>query len=364
MTRIPLRGARVVALFLLAGVSLAVPGKATGEGPPRPAAPPKLAPPVTKGPWIVPAPGKASDPVWGIKGGIVVGLWPTPGPRGLLRVYAPYLGHPPGRVINFIAVEPVVGKDRGLSELEPSALDRADGKAMWTGDAPEKKPKPRRPWEPAAGREVRIGKTKALRFYVFVERFRNGARPVVQVTLRLDRPHEVGLKVFAAKGSAPMRTCILTATMGNYARLRRLWLKDRVVDSRTLWKEPRPDRWGFLPHREWQVGELRAVNGRAVAAATPDEADPARAAYAKGTPFWWHYEGKPATQYWRAPRHRQLLLRVNGRKTYWASDAPIPGGIAFENFELEAPFRAGLEFTFGVTPDRPGKLGFRESRRK
>jgi hypothetical protein len=32
------------------------------------------------------------------------------------------------------------------------------------------------------------------------------------------------------------------------------------------------------------------------------------------------------------------------------SDAPIPGGIAFENFELVEPFRQGRAFTFAVEP--------------
>jgi hypothetical protein len=104
-----------------------------------------LAPPVEKGQWIVPAAGAASEPVWGVKGGIRIGLWPTGGPRGLLRIYAPYLNHPPGRMINFIAVEPVVGNNRGFSELERSALDNSDGKAMWSGDDFESDPQPRKP---------------------------------------------------------------------------------------------------------------------------------------------------------------------------------------------------------------------------
>ena len=53
-----------------------------------------------------------------------------------------------------------------------------------------------------------------------------------------------------------------------------------------------------------------------------------------------------------------MVVRVNGRQTYWASDAPIPGGVAFENFELEAPFVAGQEFCFGIIPGTPATLGF------
>jgi hypothetical protein len=52
------------------------------------------------------------------------------------------------------------------------------------------------------------------------------------------------------------------------------------------------------------------------------------------------------------------VARVNARKTYWASQAAIPGGVAFENFELEAPFRPGQKLVFGITPERPEALGF------
>jgi hypothetical protein len=326
--------------------------------------PRKLKAPVKKGPWIVPAPGQTSEPVWGIRGGIAVGLWPTGGPRGLLRIYSPYLGQPRLRMINFIAIEPAVGKVRGLSELEPSALDKVPGKAMWTGNALDFEPKPRNPWEPATGKLISVGRRKALTVFVFVEPFQNGARPVVQLTFRLDRPHEIGLKVFAAKGSAPMKACVLTATMGNYARLRHLWLRAQVVDSRKVWPAFQPDAWGFASARQWPLDRLLAVGKEVVVAATPNETNPARATYGKEVPPGWRYEGKPATQYWRAPRQKDLVVRVNGRQTFWATKAVIPGGTSFENFELEAPFKAGQEFTFGVTSKPPEKLGFHAGWRK
>jgi hypothetical protein len=295
--------------------------------------------------------------VWGIKGGIAVGLWPTGGPRGLLRIYAPYLGQPRLRMINFIAIEPVVGKVRCYSELERSQLDRVAGKAMWTGNRLQMVPKPRRPWDPATGTMIDVGRSKALSVFVFVEPFQNGARPIVQVIFRKERPYEVGLKVFAAKGSAPMKSCILTATMGNYARLRRLWLNGEVVDARKAWPTFKPDAWGFAAHRQWPVNRLLAVGPEAIVAATSDEANPAQGKYAKDVAPGWRYEGRPATQYWRARRQKDLVVRVNGRRTYWASQAKIPGGTAFENFELEVPYQAGQEFFFGVTPETPEKLG-------
>jgi len=326
---------------------------------PAMAAPPQpLAPPVETGRWVRPAEGDAAQPVWGIRGGIRVGLWPTPGPRGLIRVYAPYLGHAPLRVINFVAVEPVVGRWRCLSELEQSEFDKARGKAMWTGNAMEPDPQPRKPWQPARGSVTKIGGVEALTLFVFIERFLNGARPIVQVVLRGDRPHEATFRIFAAKGSRAMGSCVLTATMGNYARLRRLWLKGKVVESTKLWPMPRLNRHGFVSHSRWGLRRMLVVDGQAVVAATPNERDPGKAVYAPEVHRFWRYGGKLATQYWRAPATKDLAVQVNGRTTYWASQAPIPGGIAYENFELVAPFAAGQSFTFGVTPEPPEALGF------
>ena len=71
------------------------------------------------------------------------------------------------------------------------------------------------------------------------------------------------------------------------------------------------------------------------------------------------FEGKPATQYWLTAAVKGLVVRVNARRVYWGDKGAIPGGPAFENFELVAPFSAGQEFVFGATPDPPEKLGLK-----
>ena len=88
------------------------------------------------------------------------------------------------------------------------------------------------------------------------------ARPVVEVCLREGRPREVCLRVFASAGGKPMRSCILTATMGNYARLRRLFLKDGVEESRRLYNPLRPVFAGFAAHRQWGISEMLVARGR------------------------------------------------------------------------------------------------------
>ena len=99
-----------------------------------------LADPVVEGVWLRPPPtAKPAKPVWGFAKGLRVGLSPLPGPRGLLRVYTPYAGQPEWRMINFIAIEPIVEGDtrRAYSELEPSSLAEGRGKVMWSLDRPD-----------------------------------------------------------------------------------------------------------------------------------------------------------------------------------------------------------------------------------
>src|SRR3546814_2573223 len=91
--------------------------------------------------WIRPADG--NDPaIWGIRDGIVFGLWPYGiesgqdaiggGPRGLIRVG--YAAGDQVYMLNFIAVEPVVNGTMEFSEISPSQVDGKWGKLMWAGD--------------------------------------------------------------------------------------------------------------------------------------------------------------------------------------------------------------------------------------
>lgn len=268
------------------------------------------------------ASGEAGLPIWGTREGLALGIAPTPGPAGLLRVYTPYLGQSYPRVVNFIAIEPVVAGRRGFSELESRSILH----------------------EPA---QIE-GKTLTVRFTV--ETLANGARPRIEARFHADRPWEVALRCFAAPGSATMERCILTATMGNYGRLRKLFLKDRVAEPRALWPTLAPDRLGFEPHRSFPAEALVSKGREMLLAAESDEPDPATATYAPGTFPGWFYEGKPARHVWRTPRVPGLVARVNARRTYWMSQHAIPGGLAFENIELDAPFVSGQEFTFAVEP--------------
>lgn len=304
--------------------------------------------------WVQPVQGKAAQPVWGHAKGIRIGLAPMPGPRGLLRVYTPYLGHKNGKMMNFIAFEPIpAGTDhRGLSELEMSSLDKKRGKRFWSrNDSLSTEPGAAK--LPARGVITKKNGKEILTLFVFSETFESGAKVYTRLRFYEDKPYEVEIATFKAADSSPLKNFIVTATMGNYARLRTLYLAERTVSSGELWPEYTDSN--FAPHAAISMEEfIRDKNHNAYFIAAPNEEYPQEAKYADGTNDHWKYYGDLATQYWSVKNPDPALQGlVNGRFTYWGSKSPIPGGISFENFELKAPFRNGSKYVFGIDPADP-----------
>ena len=56
-------------------------------------------------------------------------------------------------------------------------------------------------------------------------------------------------------------------------------------------------------------------------------------------------------------RLRNPVLPTGDYDLPWKSRHPIPGGVAFENFEMRERFRPGQRFVFGITRRTPGELG-------
>jgi hypothetical protein len=278
-----------------------------------------------------PVPDPAKEPVFAVEGGLGIGLWPLRGPKGLIRIYAPLLGVEPPAMVNFIAVEPIVNWQKGFSELEK--LDFKVTQAKRTG--------------------------QGLEYRISTGLFQNGANLDVIVRLDRDKPEEVYFQVFSNDQAAYPFAVILTATMGNYAGLREVWLANGPVHTSDMWVAPIPRKpWGegFSPHREFYPLTLRQADGWVMAAASPDASGaPAHNTEASSH---WHYKGRVATQYWKARPADKLRLRVNARATYWGGTADISGGPAIENFEFAAPFKQGQEFIFGVSEKTPSELGF------
>lgn len=301
--------------------------------------------------WLRPDVDPGSEPRWGHPDGLQIGIPPIPGPRGLLRVFAPYLDHPRDRLVNFIAVEPIArgDDDRGYSELEPSTLDPGErGKRLWSADTSDDA-ESASPAAPARGVVETAGGVETLTVWIGVERFDSGADVRVRLRFSADRPHEVELAGFANAASAPLDRLILTATMGNWSRLRRPHLADRVVTSAGLW--PGFSGTGFAERARFPLAELTRDGAAAIVSASGDEPDPWSVEYAQDTAEHWRFLGRRAVQSWRVDDpHAELEAVVNGRWSYWASASPIPGGVSFENVEVGEPFRQGATLRFSVEP--------------
>ncbi len=217
-----------------------------------------------------------NQPLWGVRDGLQFAVHPggfrRGEPRGLIRLGHPLLPNGSYDLVNFIAVEPVVKDRKGFSELEPSQLDNARGKSIW------------------AVAEISAGKTNAalgpgkisnpnpgveqLEVTLRVEKFENSAHAYLIVSQRSDAPDEIRLTIHAEPDRAPMDYCILTATMGNMARARQLWLKDEMVSSLKLYS--RYTDAGFAPPTFYPLDRLPCTTGGDVLVAiTTDEADPA-----------------------------------------------------------------------------------------
>lgn len=323
-----------------------------------------LKPPVEDGIWLRPDTSGLAEPTIGFKQGIRIGLWPAAsGPRGIIRIYAPYVFPDQDRhLINFIAIEPIVGGRRSLSELERSTLDDMRGKRLWFTDEIDYSPKPALPWVCSKGKTgtIRVGKrdVRTLSVVINFEKLDNGAQPIVVASFREDRPNEVAFKVYSAKDGAAMESCVLTATMGNYSRARLLWLKDEVVDSRKLW--PGYTGSDFVGTPDYPLEKARKdKDGTYTVAITPSETD---LAAEKVSRDWWTFTGLVSTQYWRkysGTVKSPVLIRVNGRAVYYGTRAPLPGGVAFENFELIEKYEPGVESAFGITLKTPAQMGWK-----
>lgn len=297
--------------------------------------------------------------VWGIQGGLQFAIPPDGfrgrDPRGLIRLGYPILADGGYDLINFIAIEPVVKGKKGLSELEFSALDHVQGKRLWVSSS-DRTVSAETP-DPGKLELVAPG-VEQLEITLRVERFQNGAHVFLVITQRSDAPDEITLTVRSEPDSNPMASCVLTATMGNLIRARRLWLKDGVINSWDVYGEYQGS--DFAPPTFVPLDRLsRLPSGDVVVAMTTNEPNPASIFPYPGTAHW-HYGGASVTQYWRAQAHageQRPEAVVNARRVYWKTEHVIPGGVAYENFELREPFHDGQQFVFGITRKTPEEIG-------
>src|SRR5699024_5179365 len=269
------------------------------------------------------------------------------------------------------AIEPVVNGKQEFSEISPSRVDGKLGKLIWAGSNIR-----HNRYAPFAGTRGEVThpdpehpKVEQLTFYIFMEKFLNGAHPYLKVTLRSDRPQEIGFQIFNFEDSSPIQRCALTATMGNYSRMRLLYLKDTVIDSRKLYKNY--NGIDFIEKEGYPFNRLmKDKKGNFIAMVTTNEtlsqllSWPQKSGY-KGS-HWKYTPPFKVTQYWKKDNSSfdsSLHVRVNGRAKYWSGGSrnsadyiEIPGGSAFENFEMREKYNPGEKFYFGITRKSPEEM--------
>ncbi len=329
--------------------------------------------------WI--RPSSRTDPsVWGVKGGIVFSLWPYGvetgatsfggGPRGLIRVGYEFNGKI--YLINFLAIEPVVNGKLEFSEISPSQVDQCWGKLMWA--SPNENAKTFEPYSITPGiiDTIRRNNTpvERLSIYVFMEKFANGAHPYLKLSICNDQPGELGIEIFEKEGSAKMERCVVTATMGNYARLRNIHLKQKQLNSKELYSNYNDVH--FVEKESYPYSTfIKNKDGDFIVPAEGDENFTALASWPQEKAYldrtsWRYRPPVKFTQYWKKESSKfdpSLQLRVNGRTFYWAGGTNdktkyihIPGGTAFENFELRENFYPGQKFYFGIAQKTANEL--------
>lgn len=304
--------------------------------------------------WLRPSPADPR-PIWGTVEGIRFAVSPGSvegplpddgGPRGLIRIGYPAAGDQP-IMLNFVAIEPTANGKREFSELQESQVDHRPGKILTVKDGND-------PGDLSTGPDG----VETLTVRIDVERFTNGAHVFVLAAIHSDRPGEIDFTVHPFPDSAPMSQCVLTATMGNKTRVRHVELGSGALDSIALFGGLQGN--GFSDDNVTPASRLaRNKDGDVVVPFNSNENDPGSVHPFPEDPFAWYYPGRNLTQYWRKPKESpqaNLRLRVNGRAEYWGSQQAIPGGVAFENVELQDNFADGERWVFGISPASPREV--------
>ena len=102
--------------------------------------------------------------------------------------------------------------------MEWSQLDNVRGKRFWSGNTPEAPSFPKQ-YYPAHGVIAKENGVETLTVYFFCETFDNGADIYVRTKFTEGKPYEFELTTYTTEESDELNRFILTATMGNKARL-------------------------------------------------------------------------------------------------------------------------------------------------
>jgi hypothetical protein len=303
--------------------------------------------------WILPR-NDGHMPLWGIKGGIVVGIHPgrlswsddNGGPRGLFRLGYENAGAL--RFVNFMAVNPVTRSGGNLrpngSEMMKSPSDGKAGIKFYPYPAdylnhPDRYDK--RPSADLAAEVLFRNGRQILTWGIKTEKFPNGTVCFFVMSIDEKKPTEVRIVSYVLKGKSNVESLILSATFGNITRLRKAYMKKETIHTEDLF--PKDYGRGFSPVELFGPHEIpKDRRGDLVFAVGPDEKRPWETApYPHPTKL---------LQYYRKPQGSwtgDIRALLNARTKFWNSFKKIPGGNSYENIGIVEPFKNGQAFSYG-----------------
>jgi len=313
--------------------------------------------------WLLPE-NFNGQPAWGIENGVIISTWPGNlggiaggGPKGLFRIYK---GGEKGLAwVNFISIEPITQNSlTGFSELEsilfvPNNYNKTSNPEQIID---EKLPQS---YENLATITKENGVEQLNILFGIENSYINGAHVYITAHIREDKPDEIEFRMYAQKDSTEIKKIRLSSTAGNFNHLRILWLADKTLDARDLYPNYKETgKRDFALWTDFKFGELaKSFDGSLIVATTRSEDDPGQ--------FWNDYFTKyQITQYWKkypGSFDGDEFSSVNAKYVFWHNGEKIPGGVSYENFELNSPiFEQGQKVWFGATEKTPNQLGLKK----
>ncbi|MDH5770051.1 MAG: hypothetical protein OEZ25_02015 [Candidatus Bathyarchaeota archaeon] len=327
----------------------------------------------TEDDWIYPKSDDA-NPIWGIKNGIVFGTESTEmdnkpagvWAKGLLRIgWADEEGK--SHFFNYIGLSLIRnGKQVDASEIEritfhPDSLTYASGLDVllseYFEDSTEVQDYLSLEKNPAASlSQVTNIEDDEMSVLFRLSTFQfSKAKIYLIIVVDKSVPREIKISVYNQEEETnPLDFIIVSATYGNLARLRDLYLRYRIVNARELFEGYELGAWCFYPRVSFDLDELMINEENAVTVyAGNDEEGDWVADLGNEAPY---YDGPRFFQYWRkyaGSYGEDFQVSVNGREKYFGGffnpcgHINISGGVSYENFEMVEEYYHGQTFWFG-----------------
>ncbi len=325
----------------------------------HPFQPPEPQTPESK--WLMPEDFN-NQPAWGINNGIIISTWPGDlggigggGPKGLFRIYKH--GDKGLGWMNFLSLEPTTQNSLpGFSELE-SILFVPNPYANLNNPNSIIDNKLPASYDNLATITNENGIEQLNLLFGIENSFANNGHIYTTAHIRKDKPDEIEFRFYTHDDTAPIKKIRLSSTAGNFNHMKLLYLANEIIDSRNLYEGyQETGKRDFAPWTTFEFNKLKKLSDNSIIVATTRSADDPGEFW---NDFFTRYE---LTQYFRkypGSYDGNEFSAVNAKYVFWHTGKPIPGGVSYENFELNDPiFEQGQQIWFGATDKTPQELGF------